>query len=338
MAEKLTNYLGPLVGRWLLPVIQTMIEVLGILLFGAIATYLLALLFRRLDKLAQASSLIRDDGEHQKRVSTILSMVKTIVMAGLWIVLVIMILSQAGLDVTPVLAGAGILGLAVGFGAQNLVRDLISGFFHIMENQIRVGDIAMINGKGGKVEKITYRIIVLRDLKQVVHVIPHGKVDTLANMTKEWSAMVLDVGVAYKEHPDKVIRALEQVGEEMAEDPDWKSKLLEQLEVMGVEEFADSAVVYRLRFMTRPIEQWGVSRELRRRIKIAFDKKGIEFPFPHRTLYAGSDSEPFPIRVVPDDGHELGRSKGASQAHRPATASKSRKTRAIDKAAKTPRP
>jgi small conductance mechanosensitive channel len=237
-----------------------------------------------------------------------------------------MMLSHAGLDITPILASAGILGLAVGFGAQNLVRDVINGFFHILENQIRVGDVVEINGIGGLVEQITYRIIVLRDLSQAVHIIPHGKVETLTNMTKDVSAMLLDVGVAYKEHPDVVIAAIKEVAQTMSDDPAWKPKLLEPLEVLGLDEFADSAVVYRIRFKTMPIEQWAVKREFQRRLKIAFDRQGIEFPFPHRTLFVGEGSPPFNVRILPaeqsdeDDGGPEG-TEGTARAEGPVSPS-----------------
>jgi len=208
-------------------------------------------------------------------------------------------LSHTGLNIGPILASAGIVGLAVGFGAQNLVRDVISGFFHILENQIRVGDVVRINDTAGLVEQITYRIIVLRDLQLAVHVIPHGKVETLTNFTKDVSAMLLDVGVAYKEHPDTVIAAIKEVAQTMMDDPAWRPKLLEPLEVLGLDKFDDSAVLYRVRYRTLPIEQWTVKREFQRRLKIDFDRRGIEFPFPHRTLYVAEGSAPMKVRVLP---------------------------------------
>lgn len=146
-----------------------------------------------------------------------------------------MSLDQIGLDITPILAGAGIVGLAVGFGAQNLVRDVINGFFMILENQIRVGDVGVVNGTGGLVEAITFRTITLRDQSGTVHIFPNGTVTTLANMTKDWSAYVMDIGVAYKEETDRVVTIMRQVGNELQQDPKSGKKILEPIEVMGVD-------------------------------------------------------------------------------------------------------
>jgi small conductance mechanosensitive channel len=219
-------------------------------------------------------------------------------LALIWSVVVVMSLAQIGLDITPILAGAGILGLAIGFGAQNLVRDLISGFFMVLENQVRVGDVAIINGTGGLVEAITFRTIVLRDLAGVVHVFPNGTITTLSNMTKEWSAYVIDVGVAYKEDTDRVVEVMRQVAEEMRRDPVFGEKILEPMEIFGVDNFGESEVTIKARIKTKPIEQWNVGREYRRRLKKAFDAQGIEIPFPHRSLYMGEASAPFKVLVV----------------------------------------
>lgn len=237
-------------------------------------------------------------GAAQKRVKTLVGMLQTVCLALVWVIAVIMTLAQVGLDVTPILAGAGIAGLAVGFGAQNLVRDMISGFFMILENQVRVGDVAIVNGTGGLVEAITFRTITLRDLSGVVHIFPNGAITTLSNMTKEWSAYVIDVGVAYKENTDRVIAIMKEVAEDLRRDADFADKILEPIEVFGVDAFADSAVVIKARLKTRPIEQWSVGREYRRRLKHAFDANGIEIPFPHRTLYMGEASRPFAVQTI----------------------------------------
>ncbi len=238
-------------------------------------------------------------GAATKRAATLTGILRTIALAVIWAIVVIEVLHQVGLDIRPILAGAGILGLAVGFGAQNLIRDLISGFFIILENQVQLGDVAIINGTGGQVESITFRIITLRDFSGVVHVFPNGTITTLSNMTMEWSAFVLDMGVAYKEDTDRVMEIMRQVGEELREDPAFAEKFVAPLELVGVENFADSAVVLRIRIKTRPLEQWNVGREYRRRLKQAFDAQGIEIPFPHRSLSASASGEPFKIQVVP---------------------------------------
>jgi small conductance mechanosensitive channel len=214
----------------------------------------------------------------------------------------VIILGQVGLDVTPILAGAGILGLAVGFGAQNLVRDVISGFFLVLENHVRVGDVAVVNDTGGLVEAITYRVTVLRDLAGVVHVFPNGSITKLSNMTLRWSAYLMDIGVAYKEDTDRVVEVMKRVAEELRADPELGPRILGPLEVFGVDEFADSAVILKARLRTLPIEQWAVGREYRRRLKKAFDAEGIEIPFPHLSLYAGAQTRPFPQLAVEDRG------------------------------------
>ena len=236
-------------------------------------------------------------GAAKKRVTTLVGLLRTIAIVGLWAVVVIITLEQIGLNITPILAGAGIIGLAVGFGAQNLVRDLISGFFMVLEDQVRVGDVAIVNGTGGLVEAISFRTIVLRDLSGVVHIFPNGTINTLSNMTKVWSGYVMDVGVAYKEDTDHVVEVMRRVGDELRQDPDLGPKILEPIEVFGVDDFADSAVVIKARLKTHPIQQWGVGREYRRRLKKAFDAEGIEIPFPHRSIYVGEATKPFQVQL-----------------------------------------
>jgi small conductance mechanosensitive channel len=257
-----------------------------------------------MQQLERVITLANEPGEEipgtaHKRAATLTGILRTIALAMIWAIVVIEILHQVGLDIRPILAGAGILGLAVGFGAQNIVRDLISGFFIILEDQVRLGDVAVINGTGGLVESITFRITTLRDFSGVVHIFPNGTITTLSNMTMDWSAFVLDMGVAYKEDTDRVVEVMRQVGEELREDPEFQDKFVSPIEIVGVDKFADSAVVIQIRIKTKPLEQWNVGREYRRRLKRAFDANGIEIPFPHRSLYAGSSSEPFKVQVVP---------------------------------------
>lgn len=234
-------------------------------------------------------------GQAQKRVATLIGLLRTIAVVLLWGIVLVIALGQIGLDVTPILAGAGIIGLAVGFGAQNIVRDLISGFFMVMEDQVRVGDVAIVNGTGGLVEAISFRTIALRDLAGVVHVFPNGTITTLSNMTKGWSGYVIDMGVAYKEDTDHVAEVMVRVAEEMRQDPEWGYRILEPIEIFGVDDFADSAVIVKARLKTHPIQQWNVGREYRRRLKKAFDAEGIEIPFPHLSLYTGEVSKPLPV-------------------------------------------
>ncbi len=284
---------------WLLSTGVSVLRIVLILIGGYIASRLLRAGLSRLEAtlITTGEKTETVPGATKKRVSTLVGMLRTIALVLLWAIVLIIALDQIGLDVTPILAGAGIIGLAVGFGAQNIVRDLISGFFMVLENQVRVGDVAIVNGTGGLVEAITFRTIVLRDLAGVVHVFPNGTINTLSNMTKVWSGYVLDMGVAYKEDTDHVAEVMRRVAEGMREDPDWRDRILEPIEILGVDDFADSAVIVKARLKTQPIQQWNVGREYRRRLKKAFDAEGIEIPFPHRSIYVGEVTKPFQVQL-----------------------------------------
>jgi small conductance mechanosensitive channel len=235
--------------------------------------------------------------EATKRINTLLGILKGLGKIIIWSVFIMIFLKKIGIDIAPILAGAGILGLAIGFGAQELVRDFISGFFILLENQVRAGDVAIINGTGGLVEKIEMRTMTLRDFSGVVHVFQNGKINTLANMTKEWSAIVFDIGVAYKEDVDQVIKVMQEVGEKMVNEDDYKEVISEPLEIFGLDQFADSAIVIKARLKTTPGEQWRLGREYRKRLKVAFDNEGIEIPFPHTTVYWGEKIDPLKLDV-----------------------------------------
>ena len=236
--------------------------------------------------------------ESSKRIETLIRLIRQAVRIAVWMTVILIILKEIGVDIRPILASAGILGLAVGFGAQNLVRDCISGFFFILENQVRVGDVAIVNGTSGLVESINFRTIVLRDLSGVVHIFPNGTITTLSNMTNDWSAYVFEIGVAYKENTDQVIEIMKEVGAELKQDPINGDLMLEEPEIFGVNKFDNSAVIIKGRIKTKPIRQWQVGREYLRRIKLAFDKAGIEIPFPHQTLYFGEASKPFDVTLM----------------------------------------
>jgi len=302
MDQFFTEQLSPFLAHKSMAILEASLRIVLIALVAYVA--IRALRFG-LGKLEQAllTWREREDREriaNEKRVKTLTGMLGTICLTLIWIIGVVMSLDQIGLDITPILAGAGIVGLAVGFGAQNLVRDIINGFFMILENQIRVGDVAVVNGTGGLVEAITFRTITLRDLSGTVHIFPNGTVTTLANMTKEWSAYVMEIGVAYKEDTDRVVEIMREVGEDLRQDPQVGKKMLEPIEIMGVDAFGESEVVIKARIKTLPIEQWSVGREYRRRLKKAFDQENIEIPFPHRTLYMGEASPPWLVKnIVP---------------------------------------
>lgn len=229
-----------------------------------------------------------DDVEMAKRAVTVSTLFRRTITALIWVVAFITALQQAGFDIAPILATAGVAGLAISFGAQNLVRDVISGVIILLENQIRVGDVAQLNGTGGLVEDINLRTVRLRSLDGTVHIFPNGSITSLANLTNEFSFYLWDLGVAYKEDTDHVVSVVKELAAAMRQEEGYREAILDDLEVLGVDQFGDDAVVIKMRIKTRPIQQWMVGRELNRRIKKRFDELGIEIPFPHRTLYLGA--------------------------------------------------
>ena len=284
---------------------QSSFRVLLIVVAALLAIKFLRLGLNRLEvilvRAREASEAV--PGAAAMRIRTLMSVLWTIVAGLVWFTAVLTILGQVGVNVTPILASAGVVGLAVGFGAQNLVKDFVSGFFLILENQIRVGDVAIINGTGGLVEAITFRTIVLRDQAAVVHVFPNGSINTLSNMTKDWSAYVMDIGVGYREDTDHVIEVMRRVAGELQSDPQYGSAMLEPIEIIGVDAFTDSSVIIKARLKTLPIRQWTVGREYRRRLKKAFEAANIEFPFPQRTVHVGEAKAPLPLAVNQSGGN-----------------------------------
>jgi small conductance mechanosensitive channel len=281
-------------------IISTGLRITIILFFAWLGMKILQKILKRLERrlLQQSSDAGEPPSESQKRVETLVRLVKQGAFIALWLTVGLIILKEIGVEIGPILASAGIAGLAIGFGAQNLVRDIISGFFFILENQVRIGDVAIINGTGGLVEQINFRTLVLRDLGGVVHIFPNGTVTTLSNLTNDWSAYVFDIGVAYKENTDRVIEIMETVGKELKNDPVNGKYMLELPEIFGVDKFDNSAVIIKGRIKTKPIRQWQVGREYLRRIKLAFDANNIEIPFPHRTLYFGEASKPLELSLL----------------------------------------
>lgn len=281
-------------------IIKAGLRITVILIFIWIAMMVLKRLLKRLEihLITKSEKEGEPPSESQKRVETLVRLIKQGCRLALWITAGLILLKELGVEIAPILASAGIAGLAVGFGAQNLVRDIISGFFIILENQIRVGDVAIINGTGGLVEKINFRTTVLRDLAGVVHIFPNGTISTLSNLTNEWSAYVFEVGVAYKENTDQVVEIMKGVCKNLRQDKTIGKMILEDPEIFGVDKLGDSAVVIKGRIKTQPIRQWQVGREFLRRVKLAFDEKNIEIPFPHRTVYFGEKSKPFELEIL----------------------------------------
>ena len=202
--------------------------------------------------------------------------------------------SELGIDIAPLLAGVGIAGLAIGFGAQTLVKDVITGLFIVMENQVAVGEYVSVAGHSGTVEALSIRTIRLRDLSGTVHVVPFGEVGTVENLTRDYSYALIDAGVGYSEDTDRVSDVLREIAAGMEGDESWRHRVIPPFEVFGVQELGDSAVIVRCRFKTPPMHQWAVAREFRRRMKKRFDELGIEIPFPHRTVYFGAGKGPEP--------------------------------------------
>jgi len=225
------------------------------------------------------------------RIQTLVPLARSVLMIVIVACVSMSILAEIGVNIGPLIAGAGIVGLAVGFGAQTLVKDVITGAFILLEDAIAVGDLVEVAGNTGVVEAINIRSIRHRDLSGALHTVPFSVVDVVRNLSKDYSYYLTDMGVAYRENTDECVEIMGQVVEEMRADPEWGWRILEPLEFMGVQGFGDSAVLIRVRIKTRPIQQFPTGREFNRRLKHAFDARGIEIPFPHQTLYFGVDKE-----------------------------------------------
>jgi small conductance mechanosensitive channel len=221
---------------------------------------------------------------NQTRVKTLLPILRNIILVVFGLLFGLVLLSELGINVAPLLAGAGVIGVAIGFGAQSMVKDFLTGFTIVIEDIIRVGDVASVSGCTGVVEKITIRKLQMRDFAGIVYTIPFSQITTIQNLTKDYSYYVMDVGVSYAQNTDEAVAVMKEVDAELRHDPDFSALILEPIEIVGVERFDDSAVIIRARIKTRPIKQWDVGREFNRRMKMAFDKKGIEIPFQQRVI------------------------------------------------------
>jgi len=235
-----------------------------------------------------------------KRAKTLTQVLGDLFRIVIILVGLMLVCSHIGIDLAPLLMAAGVGGIALGFGAQSLVKDIITGFFILLENQMRVGDVVTVAGTTALVEEIRLRTTRMRDLSGNYYIIPNGLIDKVTNWTKEYSYFVFDMGVAYRENVDEVMEVIKSVWDELQRDPQFSSKILEPLEMLGVDSFADSAVIIKFRIKTIPIEQWTIGREMNRRLKNTFDAKGIEIPFPHQTVYWGEPKQGIapPLHVV----------------------------------------
>jgi len=239
-----------------------------------------------------------------KRAETLSQVFSNVAIIIIYLITGMLILGEVGISIAPILAAAGVVGVAVGFGAQSLIKDYFTGFFLLIEDQIRHGEFVEVAGKKGLVEEVTLRHVRLRDFEGSVHFIPNSTITTVTNKSRDFSYAVIDLGVAYRENVDAVYEVMRKVGADMRCAPEFKDKIIQDLEIAGIDNLADSAVVIRCRFKVYPLEQWEVRREFLYRIKNAFDAAGIEIPYPHLTLYAGQakqsgDTPSFKVQSQP---------------------------------------
>ena len=304
--QALLQKIGLEVHQELVPYVENGLRILFVL---AIAWVVLRLIRRMIGAFKRFALRRADDPESVRRVETLARVIRYVATVILIIAVVMEILHLLGISIAPLLGAAGVVGIAVGFGAQSLVKDYFTGFFLLLENQIRVGDFVAVGGERGLVEEITLRHVRLRAMDGTVHFIPTGLIDKVSNMSLEFSRALIDVGVAYREDLDEVFQAIRDTGAELRADPEFGPKILEDLELLGVENWADSAVVIRARFKVVPLEQWNVRREFLRRLKKTFDARGIEIPYPHLTLYPGrgKDGSAPPLRLVLEEAPQNSR-------------------------------
>jgi small conductance mechanosensitive channel len=265
--------------------LRIVIIIIGAFIVRQIVGSLVDKFIRRIIKPDQFS----DSENEKRREDTLIKVVDDILGVFIWTTAGLMLLSEIGLNIGPLLAGAGIVGIAIGFGGQYLISDFLGGLSVILENQYRVGDIICINGTCGKVEDVSLRITTLRDLDGTVHYISNGNIKQVSNRTRQFARVNLNIGVAYNSDLEKVISVVNRVGQEMADDPAWKEHIIKAPYFWRVEDFADSAIVIKILGETKPMKQWDVTGELRKRLKIAFDKEGIEIPFPQRVIHQAKD-------------------------------------------------
>jgi small conductance mechanosensitive channel len=257
---------------------------LRIALIITLALIAQSLIARLAPRLREAIARQQESLEGMQRVRTLSRVLRYALTVAVSVVTVLLILGEFGISVAPLLGAAGVAGIAIGFGAQSLVKDYFTGFFLLLENQIRIGDVVEAGGKTGAVEELTLRYLRLRDYSGNVHYVPNGQITVVTNMSLGYAYAVVDLGVAYGEDVDRVIAEMHAVGEDLRQDAGFAPQILDPLEIAGVEQWADSSVVIRCRFRVAPNAQWAVRREYLRRAKQHFDRAGIEIPFPHIKL------------------------------------------------------
>lgn len=228
------------------------------------------------------------DAEEAKRIGTLCRAFRYAGSVVIFVIAAMLVMSELGISIAPILATAGVAGIAIGFGAQSLVKDYFSGLFLLLEDQIRQGDVVQIAGIGGQVEEVTLRYVRLRDFEGHVHFVPNSEIKIVTNRTRDFAQALIEVGVAYREDTDEALEVMREVGRDLRADPAWLDRILADVEIVGVERWADSAVILRCRLKVVGIEQWNVRREFLRRLKKAYDARDIEIPFPHLTIYPGA--------------------------------------------------
>jgi small conductance mechanosensitive channel len=277
---------GATVVTWL---IEHGIPILIVVVVGAVLWFALNRFLPRVVSRVVVQTGYKESKEGlEKRTNTLLRIFKGLARVVIIIVVIIMVLDEVGVPVAPVLAGFGIAGVAVGFGAQYLIRDLIAGIFIIMENQYRVGDVVKVADIIGLVEDITLRRTVLRDLDGIVHHVPNGEIKTASNYTRHFSRVNLDISVGYGTDLDHAISVINRVGKELAEDQKWRKVIKSPPQALRVNDLGDSGIDIKILGDVKPMEQWAVMGELRLRLKKAFDAEGIEIPWPHTKVYFGN--------------------------------------------------
>ncbi|MDN5864377.1 MAG: mechanosensitive ion channel family protein [Gammaproteobacteria bacterium] len=291
MPENMQNFLEQFDYASLL---QDAIRVAIIIVVAIVVWFVISFAISRFQARLIRKAEARGEGIHgvKERAETVGSLLRKVLAAIYWVMVVFTLLSQVGIDIGALIAGAGIVALALAFGAQSLVKNYISGFFMVLENQISVGDIAIINGTWGTVEMVNFRTTILRSMDGIVHVFSNGNIDELANATKGWGGYVFKLHVGYKEDTNRVIEVIKRVGEDMKKDEAFGANMLGDMEIHGVNELTDSSVVIRGRFKTTPMNQWSTGREFLARIKRTFDAENIRIALPRRELYMDAESTP----------------------------------------------
>jgi small conductance mechanosensitive channel len=269
-----------------LPVSREALSVVVILCIAWFMVVVSRKLIRLFRNYMQHRVMSAEDGRRFETLARVFRYISTIV---IWLVAGMLVLSVLGISIAPILGAAGVVGIAVGFGAQSLIKDYFNGFFLLLENQIRHGDAVEISGKSGVVEDITLRHVALRDIEGNVHYIPNGQISIVTNKSRGYGYALIEFGVAYREDLDEVYRVTREAATLLRADPETGPKILEDIEIQGVQEWADSAVIIRCRFRTVAMEQWVVRRNFLSILKKAFDAHDIEIPYPHLTIYAGQD-------------------------------------------------